>query len=86
MSSDPLRDVGVKEAFASVMNAVTSGVGVLAEHYFVPNFLLTASQAIQIGPGETPQPFHADDLFYTIPRPRPMVSLSTDLRPSVEPV
>ncbi len=29
------------------------------------------------GPGETPQPFHADDSFYTVPRPRPMVSLST---------
>jgi len=49
----------------------------LAEHYLLPNFLLTASQAIEIGPDETPQPFHADDLFYTIPRPRPMVSLST---------
>jgi ectoine hydroxylase-related dioxygenase (phytanoyl-CoA dioxygenase family) len=49
----------------------------LCRHYFLPNFLLTASQAIQIKPGETPQPFHADDLFYTIPRPRPMVSLST---------
>lgn len=49
----------------------------LCAHYLLPNFLLTASQAIQIHPGETPQPFHADDLFYTIPRPRPMVSLST---------
>src|SRR3954471_21246764 len=45
----------------------------LCERFFVPNFLLTASQAIELGPGETPQPFHADDLFYTIPRPRPMV-------------
>lgn len=49
----------------------------LCERYLLPNFLLTASQAIQIRPGETAQPFHADDLFYTIPRPRPMVSLST---------
>jgi ectoine hydroxylase-related dioxygenase (phytanoyl-CoA dioxygenase family) len=49
----------------------------LCEHYLLPNYLLTASQAIQIGPGETPQPFHADDMFYPIPRPRPMVSLST---------
>lgn len=49
----------------------------LCERYLLPRFLLTASQAIALGPGETPQPFHADDLFYSIPRPRPMVSLST---------
>ena len=49
----------------------------LCEHYFQPGFLLTASQAIEIGPGETPQPFHYDDTFYRLPRPRPMVSLST---------
>jgi ectoine hydroxylase-related dioxygenase (phytanoyl-CoA dioxygenase family) len=52
-------------------------VMVLCERYLLPNFLLTASQAIEIAPGETPQPFHADDLFYTVPRPRPMISLST---------
>src|SRR5262249_23218306 len=49
----------------------------LCERYLLPNFLLTASQAIEIQPGETPQPFHFDDVFYTVPRPRPMVSLST---------
>ena len=49
----------------------------LCERYLLPGFLLTASQAIEIQPGETPQPFHADDLFYTVPRPRPMISLST---------
>jgi ectoine hydroxylase-related dioxygenase (phytanoyl-CoA dioxygenase family) len=49
----------------------------LCERHLLPGFLLTASQAIQINPGETPQPFHADDQFYTLPRPRPMVSLST---------
>jgi ectoine hydroxylase-related dioxygenase (phytanoyl-CoA dioxygenase family) len=42
-----------------------------------PGFLLTASQAINIHPGETPQPLHYDDGFYTIPRPRPAISLST---------
>jgi ectoine hydroxylase-related dioxygenase (phytanoyl-CoA dioxygenase family) len=42
-----------------------------------PGFLLTASQAICIHPGETPQPLHYDDGFYTIPRPRPAISLST---------
>jgi ectoine hydroxylase-related dioxygenase (phytanoyl-CoA dioxygenase family) len=49
----------------------------LCERYLLPRFLLTASQAIALGPGETPQPFHADDQFFTLPRPRPMVSLST---------
>ena len=42
-----------------------------------PNYLLTASQAIHIHPGETPQPFHTDDAFYRIARPRPAVSVST---------
>jgi ectoine hydroxylase-related dioxygenase (phytanoyl-CoA dioxygenase family) len=42
-----------------------------------PGFLLTASQAIHIHPGETPQPLHFDDGFYTIPRPRPAISVST---------
>jgi ectoine hydroxylase-related dioxygenase (phytanoyl-CoA dioxygenase family) len=49
----------------------------LCERFLDPGFLLTASQAIEIGPGETPQPFHYDDTFYRLPRPRPMVSLST---------
>lgn len=42
-----------------------------------PNYLLTASQAICIHPGESPQPLHTDDTFYSIPRPRPAVSVST---------
>jgi ectoine hydroxylase-related dioxygenase (phytanoyl-CoA dioxygenase family) len=42
-----------------------------------PGYLLTASQAICIQPGETPQPVHYDDTFYTLPRPRPAVSVST---------
>jgi len=49
----------------------------LCARYLEPGFLLTASQGIEIGPEETPQPFHFDDAFYSIPRPRPMVSLST---------
>ena len=49
----------------------------LCDHYLLPNYLLTASQAIQINPGEHAQPFHHDDSFYHLPRPRPMVSLST---------
>lgn len=49
----------------------------LCEKLLLPNFLLTASQAICIHPGETVQPLHYDDGFYTIPRPRPSVSVST---------
>lgn len=41
------------------------------------NYLLTASQAICIEPGESPQPVHYDDAFYRIPRPRPAISIST---------
>jgi len=49
----------------------------LCERFLLPGFLLTASQAICIYPGETPQPIHTDDGFYRLPRPRPAVSLST---------
>jgi ectoine hydroxylase-related dioxygenase (phytanoyl-CoA dioxygenase family) len=42
-----------------------------------PGLLLTASQAICIYPGETAQPLHYDDGFYTVPRPRPAISVST---------
>ncbi len=49
----------------------------LVDRLLHPGYLLTASQAISIGPGETPQPIHYDDQFYTLPRPRPAVSIST---------
>lgn len=49
----------------------------ILDHLFMPNYLLTATQAICMSPGETPQPWHTDDLFYSLPRPRPMISLST---------
>ena len=49
----------------------------LCAEFLKPGFLLTASQAINIHPGETPQPIHSDDSFYTVPRPRPAISLST---------
>ena len=41
------------------------------------NYLLTASQAINIHPDETPQPLHNDDAFYRLARPRKAVSVST---------
>ncbi len=49
----------------------------LVDALLQPGYLLTASQAICIHPGETPQPLHHDDAFYTLPRPRPAVSIST---------
>lgn len=49
----------------------------LCDRFLQPPYLLTASQAICIYPGETPQPIHADDLFYRVPRPRPAISIST---------
>lgn len=49
----------------------------LCARFLLPNFLLTASQAICIRPGEKAQAFHHDDPFYTVPRPRPMISFST---------
>ncbi len=42
----------------------------------LPGYLLTASQAINIRPGESAQPLHVDDGFYRLPRPRPAVSFS----------
>ena len=49
----------------------------LCDRFLLPGCLLTASQAICIRPGESPQDFHHDDTFYTVPRPRPMISIST---------
>jgi len=49
----------------------------LLDQLLQPGYLLTASQAICIHPGETPQPIHYDDTFYLLPRPRPAVSVST---------
>lgn len=49
----------------------------LLDALLAPGYLLTASQAICIYPGETPQPIHFDDVFYPLARPRPSVSIST---------
>ena len=49
----------------------------LCERVLGPNFLLTATLAIKLEPGETAQDFHTDDGFYRVPRPRPAISLST---------
>jgi ectoine hydroxylase-related dioxygenase (phytanoyl-CoA dioxygenase family) len=48
----------------------------ICDNFLEANYLLTTSQAICIHPGETPQPWHCDDAFYSIPRPR-TVAMST---------
>ena len=66
-------------ARAPVFEDIACDARVLAllDQFLQPGYLLTASQAICIHPGETPQPVHSDDSFYLIPRPRPAISLST---------
>ncbi len=48
----------------------------ILERFLRPGYLLTASQAINIHPGEAAQSMHYDDSFYPIPRPRPAISLT----------
>ena len=58
----------------------------LAEHPFIvslldrvllPNWLLSNLQSIRLYPKETAQPWHTDDAFYAIPRPRAILAVST---------
>jgi ectoine hydroxylase-related dioxygenase (phytanoyl-CoA dioxygenase family) len=49
----------------------------IVDQLLEPNYLLTACQVIHLLPGETAQAVHFDDGFYSIPRPRPSVSIST---------
>ncbi|HXQ11748.1 MAG TPA: phytanoyl-CoA dioxygenase family protein [Caulobacteraceae bacterium] len=44
--------------------------------FLKPNFLLSASHAICIYPGELAQSLHTDDAFYLVPRPRPALAVS----------
>jgi ectoine hydroxylase-related dioxygenase (phytanoyl-CoA dioxygenase family) len=48
----------------------------LIGQFLQPNFLLSASHAISLGPGETPQSIHTDDGFYRQRRPRPPIGVS----------
>jgi ectoine hydroxylase-related dioxygenase (phytanoyl-CoA dioxygenase family) len=43
----------------------------LVERVLDPGCLLSGMTAIDIGPGEKPQPIHPDDLVMTVPRPHP---------------
>ncbi len=48
----------------------------ILDRFLQPGYLLTASQSIQINPGETAQDLHTDDGFYRQPRPRPPLSMT----------
>ena len=57
----------------------------IVEHPFVlsvldallrPHYRLSACLAIQVHPGETPQGWHSDDAYVSLPRPRPMLGVS----------
>jgi hypothetical protein len=47
------------------------------DRLLMPNYLLSALQAINIQPGETAQLTHHDDGFYPIPRPRGPLAAAT---------
>lgn len=42
----------------------------MLDKMFIPNYLLSQLQVINLLPGESGQPLHYDDGFYPIPRPR----------------
>lgn len=49
----------------------------LLDELFLPNYLLSQLQVINILPGETSQSLHMDDSFYPVPRPRPPLGAAT---------
>jgi ectoine hydroxylase-related dioxygenase (phytanoyl-CoA dioxygenase family) len=67
--------VGVDPIFADLVEHPR--ILAICDALLETNYLLTASQAIHIHPGETAQPLHTDDGFYRIARPRNAVSVST---------
>ena len=69
----------------SVLNK-TSACDVIADHprvlalldrMFLPNYLLSMLQVINILPGERAQMLHTDDGFYPLPRPRAALGAAT---------
>ena len=65
-------------ARAAVFERLTDDARLMAilDRVLLPGFLLTASQAIAIEPGEAAQGLHTDDGFYGLRRPRAAVSYS----------
>jgi ectoine hydroxylase-related dioxygenase (phytanoyl-CoA dioxygenase family) len=49
----------------------------LLDRLFLPNYLLSQLQVININPGETAQLLHPDDAIYPMPRPRPPLGAAT---------
>ena len=49
----------------------------MLDRLFLPNYLLSQLQVINILPGESSQALHADDSFYPVPRPRPPLGAAT---------
>ncbi len=49
----------------------------LLDRLFLPNYLLSQLQVINIAPREAAQILHADDWIYPIPRPRPPLGAAT---------
>ena len=48
----------------------------IVDAMLMPHWLLSNLQSIRIHPGETEQPWHADDAFYPVPRPHPPLAVS----------
>ena len=48
----------------------------LLDAVLMPNWLLSTMQSIRLFPGETRQPWHADDTFYPVPRPHAPLAVS----------
>lgn len=48
----------------------------ILDRVLLPNWLLSTMQSIRLFPGESEQPWHPDDGFYRIARPRPILALS----------
>ena len=65
-------------ARGKVFEDITADPRLLAilDAFLKPSYLLIASHAIAIYPGEVAQSLHTDDSFYPIPRPRPAISIS----------
>jgi ectoine hydroxylase-related dioxygenase (phytanoyl-CoA dioxygenase family) len=65
-------------ARAQVFEEIAADPRILAVvgRFLQPNFLLSASHAISLNPGETAQNIHSDDGFYRQPRPRPPIGIS----------
>lgn len=47
------------------------------DQLLTPHYRLSGCLAINVHPGETPQGWHADDAYVWVPRPRPMMGVST---------